>query len=336
MQSTTRVSNANMMSFREKLSRFSWSLFIPMCVVLLLSLVVLFSAGGGSWFPFAMSQLLKVIFCMGIFFVISFSNIKFWIKSAYIWYIIALILIVWQIISMLGIVDSFMLPSPLKVGKAFVEEFPTLMEHSAITLSEAFIGLGLGILLGFIIIFLPIFIAKYLSVILFLAGLPTLFTGNLTDIIFNLGVPVGFFLFLTYSKEINKRMPKEERKLTKLNKIMVILSIIVQVFLYIGDFMGTELNAATVMDSDEKMLKEICKQQKETLPRNLNEEFYWADITLNGDVVVDYTDATLNELMDIEYDEKVISEKDNLKLLLFFTDSLNPLEPPITKTIFEL
>ena len=94
MQSTTRVSNANMMSFREKLSRFSWSLFIPMCVVLLLSLVVLFSAGGGSWFPFAMSQLLKVIFCMGIFFVISFSNIKFWIKSAYVWYIIALILIV--------------------------------------------------------------------------------------------------------------------------------------------------------------------------------------------------------------------------------------------------
>ena len=66
---------------------------------------------------------------------------------------------------------------------------------------------------------------------------------------------------------------------------MVILSIIVQVFLYIGDFMGTELNAATVMDSDEKMLKEICKQQKETLPRNLNEEFYWADMTLNGNEI---------------------------------------------------
>ena len=39
-----------------------------------------------------------------------------------------------------------------------------------------------------------IFIAKYLSVILFLSGLPTLFTGNLSDIILNLGVPVGFFL----------------------------------------------------------------------------------------------------------------------------------------------
>ena len=129
-----------------------------------------------------------------------------------------------------------------------------------------------------------IFIAKYLSIIMFLELLPDLFTGALTDIVVSL-IPVGFFLFLTYSKEINKRMPKEERKLTKLNKIMVILSIIVQVFLYIGDFMGTELNAATVMDSDEKMLKEICKQQKETLPRNLNEEFYWADMTLNGNEI---------------------------------------------------
>ena len=94
MPSTTRVSNANMMSFREKLSRFSWSLFMPMCIVLVLSLVVLFSAGGGSWFPFAISQLLKIVFCLGIFFVISFSNIKFWIKSAYVWYVVALVLIV--------------------------------------------------------------------------------------------------------------------------------------------------------------------------------------------------------------------------------------------------
>lgn len=130
-----------------------------------------------------------------------------------------------------------------------------------------------------------IFIAKYLSVILFLAGLPTLFTGNLTDIILNLGVPVGFFLFLTYSKEINKRMPKEERKLTKLNKIMVILSIIVQVFLYIGDFMGTELNAATVIDSDEKTLIKACQEQRKELPRNLNDEFYWEDMILSGDAI---------------------------------------------------
>ncbi len=69
---------------------------------------------------------------------------RLWSLSA-----IAVVFILWQTICSLGIVDSFMLPSPLQVGKAFIREFPALMEHSAITLSEAFIGLGLGILLGF-------------------------------------------------------------------------------------------------------------------------------------------------------------------------------------------
>lgn len=94
MVATTRVSNANMMRFDEKLSRFSWVLFIPMCVVLGISLLVLFSAGGGSWTPFALSQLFKMIFGMAIFFVAAFSNIKIWIKSAYFIYGVALILII--------------------------------------------------------------------------------------------------------------------------------------------------------------------------------------------------------------------------------------------------
>ncbi len=90
----TRVSNANMMTFGEKLSRFSWALFIPMCVVLLFSVVVLFSAGNGSWQPFALSQLLKICAGMGIFFIVAFSNIKVWIKSAYSIYAVALIMVI--------------------------------------------------------------------------------------------------------------------------------------------------------------------------------------------------------------------------------------------------
>ena len=39
-------------------------------------------------------KFLKIIFCMIIFFGVAFSNIKFWIKSAYVWYISALILII--------------------------------------------------------------------------------------------------------------------------------------------------------------------------------------------------------------------------------------------------
>lgn len=90
----TRVSNANMMRFSEKLSRFSWGLFIPICLVLTISIVVLYSAGGGNWRPYALSQLMKMVLGFGVFFVAAFSNIKTWIKSAYLIYAVALIMII--------------------------------------------------------------------------------------------------------------------------------------------------------------------------------------------------------------------------------------------------
>ncbi len=94
MARQTRVSNANMMSFAEKLSRFSWGMFVPMCMVLAISIVVLYSAGGGNWRPFALSQLMKIILGFGVFFIAAFSNIKTWVKSAYLIYAVALIMIV--------------------------------------------------------------------------------------------------------------------------------------------------------------------------------------------------------------------------------------------------
>ena len=94
MARQTRVSNANMMTFPEKLSRFSWGLFVPMCMVLAISIVVLYSAGGGNWKPFALSQLMKIVLGFVVFFYAAFTNIKTWVKSAYLIYAVALIMIV--------------------------------------------------------------------------------------------------------------------------------------------------------------------------------------------------------------------------------------------------
>lgn len=55
----------------------------------------------------------------------------------------------WQLICAVELVPSYMLPSPIDVGKAFVSELPALMEHSLITLQEAFWGLLLGVAVGF-------------------------------------------------------------------------------------------------------------------------------------------------------------------------------------------
>ena len=64
-----------------------------------------------------------------------------------------------------------MLPSPIQVGKAFASEFPALMQHSVVTLSEAFIGLALGIVLGFVMAVLmdqfgPLYKACYPLIVL--------------------------------------------------------------------------------------------------------------------------------------------------------------------------
>ena len=60
------------------------------------------------------------------------------------------ILLIWQIVSMAGLVPNFMLPSPLQVLKAFGSEFPLLMENSGVTLLEAAAGLLCGVAFGFI------------------------------------------------------------------------------------------------------------------------------------------------------------------------------------------
>ena len=95
----------------------------------------------------------------------SITN-KFWACSA-----VVAIIIIWQSICSFGLVDSFMLPSPIAVVSALISEFPTLLQHSAVTLSEAFIGLMIGIVIGFLIAVLmdryePLYKAFYPLIVL--------------------------------------------------------------------------------------------------------------------------------------------------------------------------
>lgn len=70
---------------------------------------------------------------------------KIWTITA-----LALILIIWQMVSMAGLVPGYMLPAPTQVIKAFISEFPALMENSKVTLIEAAVGLLCGVAFGFI------------------------------------------------------------------------------------------------------------------------------------------------------------------------------------------
>ena len=63
---------------------------------------------------------------------------------------ILLIVLIWQVICMSGLVESFLLPSPIQVIKAFFADFFILVQHTRVTLLESIIGLLVGILFGFI------------------------------------------------------------------------------------------------------------------------------------------------------------------------------------------
>lgn len=58
--------------------------------------------------------------------------------------------ILWLFLSEGGFVPKYMLPSPVDVGRAFVTDFPILMEHLRVTLKEAILGLLIGTGLGFL------------------------------------------------------------------------------------------------------------------------------------------------------------------------------------------
>lgn len=95
----------------------------------------------------------------------SITN-KIWTFSA-----VGLLLVLWQAVCSLGLVDSFMLPSPVQVIKALIAEAPALAEHCTVTLSEAGVGLFCGVATGFIIAvimdrFEPLYKAFYPIIVL--------------------------------------------------------------------------------------------------------------------------------------------------------------------------
>lgn len=61
---------------------------------------------------------------------------------------VGIILLLWWGITFFELVPKFMLPSPQAVASALYREFFILLEHSKISLTEAFIGLGLSVVSG--------------------------------------------------------------------------------------------------------------------------------------------------------------------------------------------
>ena len=64
---------------------------------------------------------------------------------------IAVIILIWFLCNIFELVPAYMLPSPLDVAKAFINNFSVMLKQAAVTLQEAIYGLGIGIMLAFIV-----------------------------------------------------------------------------------------------------------------------------------------------------------------------------------------
>lgn len=65
--------------------------------------------------------------------------------------LVVLILVLWQLCVSLEVIPDYLLPSPLQIVEAFIEDFPLLMEHAKYTLATAFIGTAIGLVISFVL-----------------------------------------------------------------------------------------------------------------------------------------------------------------------------------------
>ncbi len=60
------------------------------------------------------------------------------------------LVLIWLAVTEGGVIEAHLLPSPVDIGKAFWQDRSQLLLHSRVSLKEAFLGLGLGIVLAWV------------------------------------------------------------------------------------------------------------------------------------------------------------------------------------------
>uniref|UniRef100_UPI003A91FFF2 ABC transporter permease n=1 Tax=Thermophilibacter sp. TaxID=2847309 RepID=UPI003A91FFF2 len=63
---------------------------------------------------------------------------------------LAALLVVWELVVDVGLVPNFLLPTPVQVVAALVEDAQLIAGHCVVTLAEAAAGLAAGVALGFV------------------------------------------------------------------------------------------------------------------------------------------------------------------------------------------
>ena len=82
------------LTFMDRIRLFSWPYLALICSVVFIGIALLYSAGGGSWYPWASKQFIRFLAALCVLLVVSMTNLRLWMKYAYWIYAVALLLLV--------------------------------------------------------------------------------------------------------------------------------------------------------------------------------------------------------------------------------------------------
>lgn len=82
------------MGVGEKLGHLSWGLILLISAIAAVGVVMLFSAGGGQWEPWAVRQATRFALGLGIMFAVALVDLRVWLRLAYPIYAATLVLLV--------------------------------------------------------------------------------------------------------------------------------------------------------------------------------------------------------------------------------------------------
>jgi len=94
-----RSNNAFQNLLMAKVAKFNWHLLFFVFITCIYGLIALYSAGGGSFHPWAYKQLINILLCLPIILFISFINIRILYHYSWVVYLLVLICLIYVEIS---------------------------------------------------------------------------------------------------------------------------------------------------------------------------------------------------------------------------------------------
>ena len=92
--STRDRQNSNAMTPGQRFWQLNWILILLICAIASIGFAMLYSAGNGSYTPWAERQMVRFAVGMGLMLAIALTDIRFWLRYAYAFYAFALILLI--------------------------------------------------------------------------------------------------------------------------------------------------------------------------------------------------------------------------------------------------